>query len=88
MFRFFSLHVKVIQKLQNRSIAIKELNTRFAYKRVRIHKMESTNARPNGLRKHATLRKAGIRNDRFDTVAGRDDAIRDRVKRRIDLPKS
>lgn len=69
MFRFFSLHVKVIQKkLQNRSIVIKELNTRFAYKRVRIHKMESTNARPNGSRKHATLRKAGIRNDRFDTV--------------------
>lgn len=68
MFRFFSLHVKVIQKLQNRSIAIKELNTRFAYKRVRIHKMESINARPNGSRKHATLRKAGIRNDRFDTV--------------------
>lgn len=70
MFRFFSLHVKVIQKLQNRSIAIKELNIRFAYKRVRIHKMESINARPNGSRKHATLRKAGIRNDRFDMVEG------------------
>lgn len=50
--------------------------------------MESINARPNGSRKHATLRKAGIRNDRFDTVAGRDDAIRGRIKRRIDLPKS
>lgn len=59
MLRFFSLHIKVIQKLE--SIVIKELNTHFVYSHKRVHKMESTDTSPNGSRKHTTLRKAGIR---------------------------